>query len=198
MTTINTIDELEKHLESVSTIPDLTEQLKVYVGKDLGHIVNRFLLRAYQLGLQNGPEDHKEEKDSLGGLKERLKYLGLIPDGSDVRSHNEGNSNYNDGTHIITPWTIWLDYPELTSWDDDQESPPNQGRRGIYPRGAAHPRLQENHPQLPRTHQTVEVPHQVTTINTMSIRQLYNILSATSNSKNIFYLSHAHLKLYFN
>lgn len=50
---------------------------------------------------------------------ERLKYLGLIPDGSDVRSHNEGNSNYNDGTHIITPWTIWLDYPELTSWDDD-------------------------------------------------------------------------------
>lgn len=52
-------------------------------------------------------------------LYRRLQYLGLIPDGSDVRSHNEGNSNYNDGTHIITPWTIWLDYPELTSWDDD-------------------------------------------------------------------------------
>lgn len=119
MTTINTIDELEKHLKSVGTIPALTEELKAYVGKDLGHIVNLFLLRAYQLGLQNRPEDHKEEEDSLGGLKERLKYLGLIPDGSDVRSHNEGNSNYNDGTHIITPWTIWLDYPELTSWDDD-------------------------------------------------------------------------------
>ena len=63
--------------------------------------------------------DQKKEEDSLGGLNERLKYLGLIPDGSDVRSHNEGNSNYNDGTHIITPWSIWLDYPELTSWDDD-------------------------------------------------------------------------------
>lgn len=119
MTTINTIDELEKHLESVSTIPALTEQLKVYVGEDLGCIAHLFLRRAYQLGLQNGPEDQKEEEDSLGGLNERLKYLGLIPDGSDVRSHNEGNSNYNDGTHVITPWTIWLDYPELTSWDDD-------------------------------------------------------------------------------
>ena len=119
MKTINTIDELEQHLETVSTIPALIEQLKVYVGEDLGYIANLFLRRAYQLGLQNkGLEDQKEE-DSLGGLNERLKYLGLIPDGSDVRSHNEGNSNYNDGTHIITPWTIWLDYPELTSWDDD-------------------------------------------------------------------------------
>lgn len=122
MTTINTMDTLalEKHLKSVSTISSLAEQLKVYAGEDLGYIVHLFLRRAYQLGLQNkGLEDQKEEEDSLGDLNERLKYLGLIPDGSDVRSHNEGNSNYNDGTHIITPWTIWLDYPELTSWDDD-------------------------------------------------------------------------------
>ena len=114
MATINTMDTLalEKHLKSVSTISSLTEQLKVYVGEDLDYIVHLFLRRAYQLGLQTG-------EDSLGSLNERLKYLGLIPDGSDVRSHNEGNSNYNDGTHIITPWTIWLDYPELTSWDDD-------------------------------------------------------------------------------
>lgn len=65
--------------------------------------------------------DHIEAiiKQTIDLHYERLKYLGLIPDGSDVRSHNEGNSNYNDGTHIITPWTIWLDYPELTSWDDD-------------------------------------------------------------------------------
>lgn len=119
MTTINTIDELEKHLESVSTIPALIEQLKVYVGEDLGYIVNLFLRRAYQLGLQNKGLEEQNGEDFLGGLNERLKYLGLIPDGSDVRSRNEGNSNYNDGTHIITPWTIWLDYPELTSWDDD-------------------------------------------------------------------------------
>lgn len=47
----------------------------------------------------------------------RLSYLGIIR--NDVNSHNEGNSNYNDGTHTISPWSIWLDYPELTSWDHD-------------------------------------------------------------------------------
>ena len=109
---MTTMDTLEERLESVSTIQDLVDQLKAFVGEEHGYIVYLFLRRAYQLGLQNG-------EDSLGSLNERLKYLGLIPDGSDVRSHNEGNSNYNDGTHIITPWTIWLDYPELTSWDDD-------------------------------------------------------------------------------
>lgn len=115
---MTTMDTLEERLEAVSTIQDLIDQLKAFVGEEHGYIVYLSLRRAYQLGLQNGLKDQKEE-DSLGGLNERLKYLGLIPDGSDVRSHNEGNSNYNDGTHIITPWTIWLDYPELTSWDDD-------------------------------------------------------------------------------
>ena len=112
------MDTLEERLEAVSTIPALTEELKAFVGEEHGCLVHLFLRRAYRMGLQNGTKDQKEEEDSLGGLNERLKYLGLIPDGSDVRSHNEGNSNYNDGTHIITPWTIWLDYPELTSWDD--------------------------------------------------------------------------------
>lgn len=112
------MDTLEERLEAVSTIPALTEELKAFVGEEHGSLVHLFLRRAYRMGLQNGTKDQKEA-DSLGGLNDRLKYLGLIPDGSDVRSHNEGNSNYNDGTHIITPWTIWLDYPELTSWDDD-------------------------------------------------------------------------------
>ena len=116
---MTTMDTLEERLEAVSTIPALTEELKAFVGEEHGCLVHLFLRRAYRMGLQNGTKDQKEEEDSLGGLNERLKYLGLIPDGSDVRSHNEGNSNYNDGTHIITPWTIWLDYPELTSWDDD-------------------------------------------------------------------------------
>lgn len=49
----------------------------------------------------------------------RLKYLGIIPDGSTVRNTNEGNSDYNSGKHIITPWSIWLDYKELTSFDHD-------------------------------------------------------------------------------
>lgn len=46
MTTINTMDTLEKHLESFSTIAALTEQLKVYVGEDLGYIVHLFLRKA--------------------------------------------------------------------------------------------------------------------------------------------------------
>ena len=116
MTTMNT---LEERLEAASTIQDLIDQLKAFVGEEHGCLVHLFLRRAYQLGLQNKGLEDQKEADSLGDLNERLKYLGLIPDGSDVRSHNEGNSNYNDGTHIITPWSIWLDYPELTSWDDD-------------------------------------------------------------------------------
>lgn len=49
-------------------------------------------------------------------LYKRLVYLGII-DPSNTREHNVGESNYSQ--HLIQPWTIWLDYPELTSWDDD-------------------------------------------------------------------------------
>jgi hypothetical protein len=45
----------------------------------------------------------------------RLKYLGLID--STERATNVGDSNYS--THVIQPWSIWLDYPELTPWDHD-------------------------------------------------------------------------------
>lgn len=48
-------------------------------------------------------------------LYDKLKYLGIIPD--DTRSYNVGESNYSK--HIIQPWSIWLDYPELTSFDHD-------------------------------------------------------------------------------
>ena len=47
----------------------------------------------------------------------KLKYLGIIHDVDDVRSFNVGSSNYSE--HIIQPWALWLDYPELTSWDHD-------------------------------------------------------------------------------
>jgi len=52
-------------------------------------------------------------------LYKELKYLGIIRDHTekDVRSFNIGKSNYSK--HLIQPWTIWLDYPELTSWDHD-------------------------------------------------------------------------------
>lgn len=45
----------------------------------------------------------------------KLKYLGITP--NYTRSYNVGGSNYNK--HIIQPWSIWLNYPELTSFDHD-------------------------------------------------------------------------------
>lgn len=53
-------------------------------------------------------------------LYKELRKLGIIHDVKDevdIRSFNIGNSNYSK--HIIQPWSIWLDYPELTSWDHD-------------------------------------------------------------------------------
>lgn len=52
-------------------------------------------------------------------LYKELKYLGIIHDHTDkdVRSFNIGNSDYSK--HLIQPWSIWLDYPNLTSWDHD-------------------------------------------------------------------------------
>lgn len=53
-------------------------------------------------------------------LCRKLQYLGIIPDEDSpdaVRNYNVGESNYSK--HIIQPWSIWLDYPELTPWDDD-------------------------------------------------------------------------------
>lgn len=48
-------------------------------------------------------------------LHKKLQYLGLLDDA--VRTTHVGASNYSD--HLIQPWTIWLDYPELTTWDHD-------------------------------------------------------------------------------
>lgn len=51
-------------------------------------------------------------------LYDRLVYLGII-DPSGVRNGNVGTSNYAAGKHLIQPWSLWLDYPDLTSWDHD-------------------------------------------------------------------------------
>lgn len=50
----------------------------------------------------------------------RLRYLGIISDNElnkDTRNENVGNSDYSK--HLIQPWSIWLDYPHLNSWDHD-------------------------------------------------------------------------------
>ena len=49
-------------------------------------------------------------------LYKELERLGII-DNSGVRNDNAGTSNYSK--HFIQPWTIWIDYPELNSWDHD-------------------------------------------------------------------------------
>lgn len=55
-------------------------------------------------------------KEISDELYDKLEYLGII-DSSGVRNHNIGKSNYSK--HIISAWTVWLDYPELTAWDLD-------------------------------------------------------------------------------
>lgn len=54
-------------------------------------------------------------KEISDELYAKLEYLGIIQ--NEVRSHNVGKSNYSKKT--IQPWTLWLDYKELTPWDDD-------------------------------------------------------------------------------
>ena len=54
-------------------------------------------------------------KEISDELYAKLEYLGIIDNG--VRNHNVGKSNYSKKT--IQPWAVWLDYPELTGWDDD-------------------------------------------------------------------------------
>jgi hypothetical protein len=46
----------------------------------------------------------------------KLIEYGVLSN-SKVRNHNVGESNYAE--HIIQPWSIWMDYPELTPWDHD-------------------------------------------------------------------------------
>lgn len=50
-------------------------------------------------------------------LYDKLCYLGII-DASGVRGHNFGSSDYNEN-HLISPWSIFLDHPDLDFWDMD-------------------------------------------------------------------------------
>lgn len=49
-------------------------------------------------------------------LYDKLVFLGII-DNTKTRSYNVGKSDYSK--QIIQPWTVWLSYPNLTSWDHD-------------------------------------------------------------------------------
>ena len=53
----------------------------------------------------------------------KLAYLGILQsiddDIEDTRSYNVGESCYSNKDHMIQPWTLWLDYPNLTSFDHD-------------------------------------------------------------------------------
>ena len=66
-------------------------------------------------------EEQKHQVTIDYNLYIQLRKLGIVhnqcEDGIDPRSFNVGTSNYSK--HIIQPWSIWIDYPELTSWDHD-------------------------------------------------------------------------------
>lgn len=55
-------------------------------------------------------------KEISDKLYAQLKELGIINEGSNVRSYNIGASDYS--THIIQPWSIWIDY-NLNPFDAD-------------------------------------------------------------------------------
>lgn len=56
-------------------------------------------------------------KEINDNLYYQLKNLGIINDPlSNTRLYNVGDSNY--ATHIIQPWSIWLDW-DLNPWDAD-------------------------------------------------------------------------------
>lgn len=56
-------------------------------------------------------------KEINDNLYRQLKSLGIINEPiNNTRLYNIGDSNY--ATHIIQPWSIWLDW-DLNPWDAD-------------------------------------------------------------------------------
>ena len=68
-------------------------------------------------------KDNKNTVDIPIEIYNKLAYLGILPSINDnienTRCYNIGESNYSSNDHMIQPWTIWLDYPNLTSFDHD-------------------------------------------------------------------------------
>lgn len=85
--------------------------------------VDRRFVETYNVKFITELINHKEDTRLTNitinvKLYNRLKYLGILGD-SKVRNHNVGASNYSSNEHLIQPWTLWLDYPNLTSFDHD-------------------------------------------------------------------------------
>lgn len=68
-------------------------------------------------------KDDKTTIDIPINIYNKLAYLGILPSLNanieNTRNYNIGESNYSTREHVIQPWTIWLDYPNLTSFDHD-------------------------------------------------------------------------------
>lgn len=68
-------------------------------------------------------KDNKTTVDIPIDIYNKLAYIGILPSLDDnvenTRNYNVGESNYSSNEHMIQPWTIWLDYPNLTSFDHD-------------------------------------------------------------------------------
>ena len=68
-------------------------------------------------------EDNKKTVPIPIEIYNKLVYLGILPNLDDdveyTRSYNIGESNCSTDDHVIQPWTLWLDYPNLTSFDHD-------------------------------------------------------------------------------
>ena len=112
------IDEFAKSLkekQKASSINDVTpEQIEEFMEnmQNEHHISD---INDKVLSNEMCKDDCKCKQISARLYKE-LERLGII-DNSGVRNDNAGTSNYSK--HFIQPWTIWIDYPELNSWDHD-------------------------------------------------------------------------------
>lgn len=79
-------------------------------------------MKSYGIGYKyrdmspRNPSIPTETKEIPTELWTKLHTLGII-DTLGTRDTHIGKSNYS--TQLIQPWTIWLAYPELTSWDHD-------------------------------------------------------------------------------
>lgn len=103
---------------------DFSDRKSVYAIDINNHIVciDRRFTEAYNVKFITELTNHSIVKRKTieidVALYNKLRYLGILGS-SKVRTHNVGASNYSSNEHLIQPWTLWLDYPNLTSFDHD-------------------------------------------------------------------------------
>ena len=94
-----------------------TDEDKLPVGDDISTNFNNELHAIFEPETPTKPSLGIVMSDYDVAIETALK-LGLLPsDDNKLRKANVGSSNY--AKHFIQPWSIWLDYPELTPWDHD-------------------------------------------------------------------------------